>query len=69
MKVDRELHDQLRNAGIDRELRTIQRQLETLSEHFEIERDDRSKRLGFTRWLEQAKGTGGTQPHTTGEVC
>ena len=51
----RELHDQLKNAGIDRELRTIQRQLDTLSEHFEIERDDRSKPYGY-RWLEQAKG-------------
>lgn len=50
-----ELHDQLKDAGIDRELRTIQRQLEMLSEHFEIERDDRSKPYGY-RWLEQAKG-------------
>lgn len=50
-----ELHRQLKDAGIDRELRTIQRQLETLSEHFEIERDDRSKPYGY-RWLEQAKG-------------
>ena len=38
-----ELHQQLKDAGIERELRTIQRQLEMLSEHFEIERDDRSK--------------------------
>jgi len=50
-----ELHDQLMEAGIARELRTIQRQLEMLSEHFEIERDDRSKPYGY-RWLEQAKG-------------
>ncbi|GAB1384202.1 hypothetical protein MASR1M50_25230 [Burkholderiales bacterium] len=50
----RELHDQLRDAGIDRDLRTIQRQLEMLSEHFEIERDDRSRPYGY-RWLEQAK--------------
>jgi predicted DNA-binding transcriptional regulator YafY len=50
-----ELHDQLKDAGIDRELRTIQRQLEMLSEHFEIERDDRSKPYGY-RWLGQAKG-------------
>lgn len=50
-----ELHDQLKDVGIDRELRTIQRQLEMLSEHFEIERDDRSKPYGY-RWLEQAKG-------------
>ena len=50
-----ELHDQLKDAGIDRELRTIQRQLEMLSDHFEIERDDRSKPYGY-RWLEQARG-------------
>lgn len=50
-----ELHGQLKDAGINRELRTIQRQLEMLSEHFEIERDDRSKPYGY-RWLEQAKG-------------
>lgn len=50
-----ELHSQLKDAGIERELRTIQRQLEVLSEHFEIERDDRSKPYGY-RWLELAKG-------------
>ena len=49
-----ELHRQLKDAGIERDLRTIQRQLEMLSEHFEIERDDRSKPYGY-RWLEQAK--------------
>lgn len=49
-----ELHRQLTDAGIDRDLRTIQRQLEMLSEHFEIERDDRSKPYGY-RWLAQAK--------------
>ncbi len=48
-----ELHKQLKDAGIDRDLRTIQRQLETLSEHFDIERDDRSKPYGY-RWLERA---------------
>lgn len=50
-----ELHSQLKDAGIERELRTIQRQLEMLSEHFDIERDDRSKPYGY-RWLERAKG-------------
>ena len=34
-----ELHGQLKDAGIERDLRTIQRQLGMLSEHFEIERD------------------------------
>ncbi len=50
-----ELHEQLKDAGIERELRTIQRQMEMLSEHFEIERDDRGKPYGY-RWLDQAKG-------------
>lgn len=49
-----DLHQQLKDAGIERDLRTIQRQLEMLSEHFEIERDDRSKPYGYS-WLEQAK--------------
>ena len=49
-----ELHSQLKDVGIERDLRTIQRQLEMLSEHFEIERDDRSKPYGY-RWLEQSK--------------
>lgn len=48
-----ELHRQLSDAGIARELRTIQRQLEMFSEHFQIERDDRSKPYGY-RWQEQA---------------
>jgi predicted DNA-binding transcriptional regulator YafY len=49
------LHRQLQDAGIERDLRTIQRQLEVLSEHFEIERDDRSKPYGY-RWLPQSGG-------------
>lgn len=49
-----ELHDQLRGAGFDRDVRTIQRQLEMLSEHFDIERDDQSKPYGY-RWLENAQ--------------
>ena len=51
----KELHLQLKDAGFDRDLRTIQRQIETLSEHFDIERDDRSRPYGY-RWLEKAKG-------------
>ena len=51
----RELQEQLQNAGMDRDLRTIQRMLETFSEHFEIERDDRSKPYGF-RWQEASRG-------------
>ncbi len=50
-----ELHEQLANAGVSRDLRTIQRQLEMLSEHFGIERDDRNKPYGY-RWKDNAKG-------------
>ena len=50
-----ELHEQLKGVGIDRDIRTIQRQLEMLSEHFEIERDDRNKPYGY-RWLEYSRG-------------
>jgi predicted DNA-binding transcriptional regulator YafY len=50
-----ELHKQLSIAGVARDLRTIQRQLEMLSEHFEIERDERNKPYGY-RWKERAKG-------------
>ncbi len=49
-----ELHQQLKDAGIERDLRTIQRQLEMLSEHFHLERDDRSKPYGY-RWPDDAK--------------
>jgi len=50
-----ELREQLSSAGLSRDLRTIQRQLELLSEHFEIERDERSKPYGY-RWKERATG-------------
>jgi predicted DNA-binding transcriptional regulator YafY len=50
-----ELRAQLEAAGLARDLRTIQRQLEMLTEHFDIERDDRSKPYGY-RWKERATG-------------
>lgn len=50
-----ELHQQLKEAGYEREMRTIQRQLETLSEFYDIERDDSSKPYRY-RWKENAKG-------------
>lgn len=50
-----ELKRQLDGAGLVRELRTIQRQLEELSQHFEIDRDDRAKPYGY-RWKDQARG-------------
>jgi predicted DNA-binding transcriptional regulator YafY len=50
-----ELHAQLSSAGYDRDIRTIQRQLKTLSEHFPIELDEKSKPFGY-RWAKGAKG-------------
>jgi len=49
-----ELHRQLQEIGFERDLRTIQRLLELFSEHFEIERGDRTKPYGY-RWLERAR--------------
>lgn len=50
-----ELHAQLKAAGMDRDIRTIQRQLDSLAEEFDLERDDRSKPYGY-RWKEKAQG-------------
>ncbi len=57
-----ELHAQLKDAGFQRDLRTIQRQLDMLSEHFDIERDELCKPYGY-RWLERAKAL--TVPNLT----
>lgn len=51
----KELYDQLVDTEVGRDIRTIQRQLEMLSEYFEIERDDRSKPYGY-RWKEKSHG-------------
>ncbi len=50
-----DLHEQIKNAGMQRDLRTIQRQLALLSAHFDIERDDSSKPFGY-RWKQASKG-------------
>lgn len=50
-----ELHRQLIAAGWWRDLRTVQRQLDELSRHFDIERDERSKPYGY-RWKNRAQG-------------
>lgn len=49
------LHQELVGTAMERDIRTIQRQLESLSEHFDIERDDRSKPYGY-RWKERSAG-------------
>lgn len=51
----KELHEQLADTDVGRDLRTIQRQLEMLSGYFDIERDDRSKPYGY-RWKEKSRG-------------
>ena len=50
-----ELQAELATIGIVRDMRTIQRQMDMLSEHFEIERETTSKPYGY-RWEEGAKG-------------
>ncbi len=50
-----ELHEQISGLGFDRDIRTIQRQLEMLSQHFDIERDDQNKPYGY-KWKECAQG-------------
>lgn len=50
-----ELQAQLRNSGIDRSLRTVQRTLRFLVQHFDIECRDDSKPYGY-RWKESAAG-------------
>ncbi len=49
-----ELQEQLKAAGFERDIRTVQRQVEMLSNHFAIERDERCKPYGY-RWLEEAQ--------------
>ncbi|BBJ24658.1 helix-turn-helix transcriptional regulator [Candidatus Nitrotoga sp. AM1P] len=50
-----ELRQQLADAGFERDMRTIQRQLETLSEFFDIDRDDSTKPYRYS-WKPCAKG-------------
>lgn len=50
-----ELRTQLADTGYERSIRTIERQLLTLTEQFEIERDTRSKPYGY-KWKENAIG-------------
>jgi len=50
-----ELQRQLAAAGYERDLRSIQRHLRQITEHFDVECDDRGKPFGY-RWKEKAKG-------------
>ena len=51
----RDLHRQLQETGLPKGLRTVQRQLKLLSEHFDIECDDREQPYGY-RWKHQSEG-------------
>jgi predicted DNA-binding transcriptional regulator YafY len=48
------IRQQLAAQGYPRDIRTIQRHLDTLSAHFDIERDERSKPYGY-RWNSDAR--------------
>ena len=50
-----QLHEELIQADITRELRTIQRQLDMLAQNFDIERDDREKPYGYC-WKSNSRG-------------
>jgi predicted DNA-binding transcriptional regulator YafY len=50
-----ELHRELAAAGFTRDLRTVQRQLDELTQNLDIERDDRSKPYGYS-WKPAARG-------------
>ncbi|MDO8313324.1 MAG: hypothetical protein Q7T25_15435, partial [Sideroxyarcus sp.] len=50
-----ELHQQLADAGFERDMRTIQRQLETLAEFYGLDRDESTKPYRYC-WKERARG-------------
>lgn len=66
-----ELHQELISAGIERDIRTIQRNLEMLSEHFDIEKDSRSKPYGYS-WHKHSPGfslSGSLSPQESLLLC
>jgi len=56
-----EIHQKLFSLGLQRDLRTIQRTLDMLSQHFDIERDERVKPYGY-RWSKHSNGFQTTWP-------
>lgn len=50
-----ELREQLAEAGFERDMRTIQRQLEVLAEYYDLDRDESSKPFRYS-WKPYAKG-------------
>lgn len=66
-----ELHQELKSAGIERNIRTVQRNLEMLSEHFDIEKDSRSKPYGYS-WHKYSPGfslSGSLSPQESLLLC
>jgi predicted DNA-binding transcriptional regulator YafY len=61
-----QLKRQLADAGIERDVRTIERHLEALSGHFEIYRDETSKPYRYS-WKASAKGI--SLPTLTAQEC
>lgn len=53
--TSRQLKEQLEQAGFQRDLRSVQRLLKELPDHYEIECDERSKPYGYC-WSKNAKG-------------
>jgi predicted DNA-binding transcriptional regulator YafY len=53
--TSRELWEQLKHAGHHRSLRSIQRQMNALSDYFGVEQDTSSKPYGY-RWKQNARG-------------
>ncbi len=51
----KELHKQLVEIGLQRDLRSVQRTLEMLCDHFDIVKDDRTKPYGY-RWDRNSGG-------------
>jgi predicted DNA-binding transcriptional regulator YafY len=61
-----QLQRQLAEAGIDRDVRTVERQMEALSGRFEINRNETSKPYRYS-WRASAKGI--TLPTLTAQEC
>ena len=61
-----QLKRQLAGAGIERDVRTIERHLESLSGHFDIDRDETSKPYRYS-WKASSKGI--SLPTLTAQEC
>lgn len=53
--TSKELQEKLQDAGFYRDVRSVQRLLDSLSQRFQIDRDEKSKPYGYS-WNKNAKG-------------